>query len=146
MTAKGFDILKDIEGLERTMAKFIEGAWRSWGPSLHLEKSWRPPLDVIETPKEIVIVMEIAGARKEDITVSLEGDILRIAGQRQPPGDIDPTRLHQIELDFGEFERNLRLPGPLSQKKVAATYKDGFLRIVIPKEARREKVIEIEEK
>ena len=147
MALKDFDIFKDMDILERSMSRMLEGTCRMARPSLSMERSWAPPVDVVETGEDVVVIMELAGAKKEDITVALDGEILRIAGVRRPPTDAEVTRLHQVELDFGEFERYLRLPGPLNDKKISAVYRDGFLTITISKsiETQKERTIEIRE-
>jgi len=142
---KDFDFFRGFDFFRRDIDQMFEAARKLARPSLLAGSVWHPPVDVVETPNEVIVIMEIAGARKEDITVTLEGDALRISGTRCLPKDIDVTRLHRVELDFGEFERFLRLPGPLNGKKISAAYRDGFLKVVIPKDLSGKRSVEIRE-
>lgn len=99
---------------------------------------WQPPIDVHETQEQLLVKMELAGAKADDLQVSLSPDdrILTISGVRgEDPADrAGRVRCHQLEIYAGPFERSIALPAvPLLRDKITATYKDGFLRISLPK-------------
>ena len=93
---------------------------------------WRPLTDVFETEDAIIVRVEIAGAREEDFAISLEGQLLSIHGIR-----LDSTEkrayYHQMEIPFGEFSTEVELPSPIVPDQVQANYRDGFLRVTLPK-------------
>ena len=103
------------------------------------ERAWRPAVDVCETPEDIIIVAELAGVRKEEIEVTLDSDLIRIAGRRAEPAITEKLRCHQLEINFGEFERILRLSSPIIPEKVTALYQDGFLQVTLPKRPQKER-------
>lgn len=92
---------------------------------------WRPPTDVFETDEAIIVRVEIAGMRDSDFSISLNNRTLTIQGVR--PDSDQRLTFHQMEVRFGEFQSNIDLSSPVDSQKVEAEYKDGFLRLVLPK-------------
>jgi HSP20 family protein len=93
--------------------------------------AWRPPTDVYETDTTIVVRVEIAGMREEDFTILLVERILLIKGTRQ---EVSERRAYyQMEIPFGDFSTEVELPSPIITEETEAVYRDGFLRIVMPK-------------
>lgn len=101
---------------------------------------WRPPTDVYETENEVVVRVEIAGMKEDDFSIELNDRYLSIHGSRP---DIPERRAyHQMEIRFGEFNTEVELPSPVVIDKVEAVYRDGFLRVVLPKARARKIPIE----
>ena len=92
--------------------------------------AWRPPTDVYETEDAIIVRVEVAGMRDADFTISLVERSLTIRGVRQDTSE--RRAYHQMEIAFGEFYSELELPYLIIPDKVEATYRDGFLRVVLP--------------
>ena len=93
---------------------------------------WRPPTDVFETEQAVIVRVEIAGMREEDFSISLTGDQLTVRGNRP---DIQERRAyHQMEIFFGEFTVEVKLPAQVLADEVIAEYQAGFLRLVFPKD------------
>ena len=92
---------------------------------------WEPPSDLFETDTAYIVRVEIAGMRDQDFSVSIEGDILFISGQR---ADTPERRaFFQMAIRFGEFNVAVSLPGPVEEESASATYEDGFLYVTLPK-------------
>ncbi|MGA2956324.1 MAG: Hsp20/alpha crystallin family protein [Thermodesulfobacteriota bacterium] len=96
-------------------------------------QSFNPPMDIYETEDHLVVVMEIAGMKTENIHVTFEKETLSISGTRTEPSSLPKTRLHQMEIDYGRFQRTLRIPFPLKTDEFKATYRQGFLVVTVPK-------------
>ena len=109
-------------------------------------KPWSPPTDVFETEKEIIIKIELAGMIKDDISVTVEKNILSIQGQRKDSVETEKKDFHLMEIHYGMFERRFRLPPGLQRDQVKANYENGFLIIRIPKRFHKPKEIKIEER
>ncbi len=92
---------------------------------------WQPPTDVYETEQSIVVQVEIAGMHDSEFTISLDNRTLSISGVRQGPGE--QGAYYQMEIPAGEFLSMIKLPSAVDYDKVEAVYKDGFLRVVLPK-------------
>jgi len=92
---------------------------------------WKPLTDVYETEASIVVKMEIAGLRDEDLEVAVQENILMVSGTRS---DLSERRAyHQMEIPFGKFEIIVALPHPVNMENAGAEYKDGFLTVILPK-------------
>lgn len=94
--------------------------------------TWYPPTDVYEQGDRLVVVVEVAGMRDSDFSVVLHGEQLVISGARQRMNTGD-CAYHQLEIPFGEFRTEVTLPWPVARDEVTATYRDGFLRIEMPR-------------
>jgi HSP20 family protein len=101
---------------------------------------WHPPTDVCETEMEFCIVCELAGVRKEDIRIHIEDNIITIAGARTQKGSVEKTVFHNLEINYGPFERNIQLPRKFIGSEPKATYNDGFLKVTIPARVLQETV------
>lgn len=95
--------------------------------------AWNPPVDVSETPERIYIRMEIAGVRREDLSVTVERGVLIIRGKRYNRAPAEQEEFHIMEIGYGNFERVFRLPPGIDESHICATYRDGFLDIEIAK-------------
>jgi len=123
-----FEQMKDK--VQRLMGEFF----RDMRPlSYQPERSFHPPMDIYETEDSLVVIMEIAGMKKDDFQILLDEDLLTIAGTRSESSPARKTRLHQMEIDYGDFERTLRIPFPLKAEGIKAKYNEGFLLVTIPK-------------
>ena len=94
---------------------------------------WQPAVDVFETEKAIVVRVELAGVASSEVKVSVDGEWLRIRGERRPTSNDAVERLHQMEIAFGPFERSIRIAVPFERDRVVANLEEGFLRVVLPK-------------
>lgn len=93
---------------------------------------WVPPTDVYETEDMLVALVELAGVKQSDFTVSLFERRLIVTGVRVDHGPVRRA-YHQMEVPFGEFRIEVDLPVSVEASKVDAQYADGFLRILLPK-------------
>jgi HSP20 family protein len=107
---------------------------------------WVPPTDIYETPAEVIVLMEMAGLKKEEIEVSLDQNVLRVSGRRLNPIQDPHRKVHQMGVYFGPFERNIRLRGPVDADSSSATYQEGFLMIRVQRAASVRSEIRVEER
>jgi HSP20 family protein len=103
--------------------------------------AWRPPTDIFETEEVIVVRVEVAGMQEDDFSIQLEGRVLTVRGVRVDTAERRAYR--QMEIPFGEFSLEVELTAQIYTDQVEATYRDGFLRIHLPKA--RPQTIPIEE-
>lgn len=96
--------------------------------------SWRPPMDIHETPDAILVKIELAGMREDSIEITLYENALVIVGQREDDNDHDETVCyHEAQVRYGPFRADVALPMRVSGDAAEASYRDGFLRIRLPK-------------
>ncbi len=95
--------------------------------------TWRPPIDVYEEADRLVIVAEIAGMEREEIEISLDGDLVWIRGNRPHPAGGEQRSFHEARIPFGSFAAEVQVPYAVDSDRAAATYENGFLTIELPR-------------
>ena len=74
------------------------------------EATWEPPIDVLETEREILIFVALPGVDPEQVEAVIENGALVISGDRVLPTELRNARIHRLELPQGRFERRIALP------------------------------------
>lgn len=92
---------------------------------------WRPPTDVYETEDGYVVLVEISGMAGAEFAVTFANRVLTVRGSRREAAT--HKAYHQMEIAYGEFESQVRVPTDVDSTKIEASYKDGFLRVVLPR-------------
>jgi len=92
-----------------------------------------PSVDIFETDNEVVVKAEMPGMNANDIDVRLENNVLTLKGERYFEKDAKEENYHRIEREYGTFTRSFALPRTVNGDKVSAEYRDGILKIVLPK-------------
>ena len=101
-------------------------------------------LDVYQTKNNIVILAPIAGVKLEDMNVAVADDVLTIKGKRNLEAKVPEENYFTQECFWGDFSRSIVLPASVDSNKITASFKDGVLKIEIPKiEKVRSKIIRI---
>jgi HSP20 family protein len=114
---------------------------------LESEKNWAPRLDVSETDKEIEVIADLPGLEKKDIDISLDNGVLVIKGEKKEEYKETDKHVHRMERRYGSFYRALRLPTEVKSDKIEASFKNGVLKITLPKsEEAKKKIARIEVK
>ncbi len=104
--------------------------------------AWQPAVDIFETEVAVVVRLEMAGVRAQDLNVNVDGELLRIRGVRQTRMGEGIRRLHQMEIAFGPFESAIRVGIPFDGERVSAHLEDGLLEFRLPK--RQPVTVEVE--
>ena len=96
-----------------------------------------PDTDVIETEREIRVVTEMPGLRRENIEVDVENNVLTIRGEkREERMEGEQGRFHLAERRYGTFTRSFVLPRDVDPEQIQADFQDGVLTVAIPKSER----------
>jgi HSP20 family protein len=133
----------DFEGMRREMDRvwesFLEGGLRR---RTEEAREWLPSLDVAETKNEIVVKAEVAGMDPKDIDISLSDGVLTIKGEKKQEKEEKEADYHLVERSYGSFTRLVQLPKEVQSDKISASYKDGILKITLPKseEAKKKEI------
>lgn len=123
-----FDPWPDLGDLHRRMDQLFH---RVSGPAIS-QAGVYPPVNLYETSDGYVLTAELPGVRKEEIEVTVENDRLTLSGERQIEYPKDAS-LHRVERKGGAFRRTIQLPTEVDGDKVEAAYRNGVLRVRIPK-------------
>ena len=95
--------------------------------------NWAPSVDIYDHDENIVIKAELPGVAKKDIHVDVKDSVLTLSGERSHENEVKEENYLRKERAFGKFHRSFALPDGLDPKKIDADYKDGVLKIEIPK-------------
>lgn len=106
------------------------------------EKEWSPSFDIAETDDNFIVTAELPGMDAKDVHVTLTHGILTVKGERKHEKE---ENYHLKEMRVGSFSRSIRLPSDVKTEEVNVTYKNGLLKLTLPK-AETEKVKKIEVK
>ena len=113
-------------------------------PELTDQKQWLPKVDVSETDDHVVVRAEVPGMDKKDISITMSEGILTIQGEKKHEKEEEKENYRVVERRYGSFSRSLRVPRGVDADKIEASYKDGVLKVAIPKsESEKSRKIEI---
>jgi len=105
---------------------------------------WSPLVDITEDEKEYLIKAELPEIKKEDVKLTVQDNVLAISGERKYEKEEKNKKYHRVERAYGSFLRSFTLPEDADGTKVAAEYKDGILKVHLPKsEKPKTKSIEV---
>lgn len=93
---------------------------------------WEPPVDLLETPDELILLAALPGVRAADVELVVTHRELAIVGTRRLPALPGSTRVHRMEMPHGRFERRIALP-PGTYELARRDLLDGCLTIVLRK-------------
>ena len=96
------------------------------------ETHWAPNTDVYVSDTGIVIKVELAGMQRENLELTVEGNSLRVSGQRPDGCRSGHCKFLVMEIDYGAFETVIEVPEGFDVSRGKAVYQNGFLRIDIP--------------
>lgn len=101
-----------------------------------------PALDVYEDKDNVVIETPLAGVDPKDVSIEIEDNILKISGQTKHKSEVDDKQYFRKEVRYGQFFRSVALPKSVKGDHASANYKDGVLKISVPKteEAKPKKI------
>ena len=134
MAVVRWDPFRDLGMLQDRMNRLFDDAGRGWrSDEPAATTSWSPSVDIFETEGEIVVKAELPGMDRKDITLHLENNVLTLRGERKFEKETKEENYHRIERSYGNFSRSFSIPATVDEEKIRADYKDGVLKIVLPK-------------
>lgn len=104
---------------------------------------WVPNTDVYVTDFGVVIKVELAGMQRENLELTIDGNRLKISGQRPDGCRAPQCKFLVMEINYGTFESMIELPPGYDLNHAKAAYQNGFLRIDVPVLARHSKILPV---
>jgi HSP20 family protein len=98
----------------------------------------QPRMNIEDKGNEIRVTAELPGVSEGDIEVTLDDDMLIIAGEKRQEKEVDEGDMRLVERAFGRFRRAIQLPFAPDPNQVEAQFKDGVLTITAPKNAEQQ--------
>ncbi|HPV14271.1 MAG TPA: Hsp20/alpha crystallin family protein [Candidatus Cloacimonadota bacterium] len=142
------NLYTNLLGIQRAMLKVLGEVSSLTSSPIAVEDAiddhWHPKCDVFETSTHWVIVMELAGIDKDEISIKLTDDYLRISGTRIFTTDGERASYYNMEIETGNFDRRIPLPDtPIEKDNPKVQYINGMLRIAFPLAPIVERIIPI---
>lgn len=107
--------------------------------------AWAPAVDIYEQGGDLVLKAELPGVDPKDVDVRIENNVLTLKGERKVDNEVKRDSYHRVERAYGSFTRAFTLPTSVDTTKVKADFRDGVLRVVLPKrEESKPKQVQIE--
>ena len=136
------DIEKVRSEMDRFMDTFLFGVPQRG--EFWEEAEWLPAVDMAETKNEVVVNVEIPGMDPKEFDISLSEGTLTIKGEKKRERVEGEENYHLVERRYGAFTRSILLPQEVESDKIRASYKEGILKIALPKsEGAKKKEIKI---
>jgi len=146
-TLTRWDPFKEMQEMQNRLSSFFGRMpmRRGDGPEESVTAAeWAPLVDIIEDDREYLVKAELPEVKKEDVKVSVENGVLTIRGERRFEKEQKDKKYHRVERGYGSFVRSFTLPDVADADKVTAEFKDGVLRVHLPKSERaKTKQIEV---
>lgn len=134
MTITRYDPFRDLRSLQEEVNRLFTGnVGRSFEDEGIARGSWSPSVDIYENKDQIVLEAELPGMKQEDFDLSIENNILTLRGERQFEKKEEADNYHRVERAYGSFTRSFTLPNTVSGEGATADYRNGVLRVVVPK-------------
>ena len=92
-------------------------------------------MDVFDREDRVMVKVELPGVDKDDIDISVVGDVLTIKGERKAEEEVKHEDYYCCERYRGSFRRTVQLPADVDTEKIEASYENGVLEITLPKRA-----------
>jgi HSP20 family protein len=127
------DLFTMLDRMRREMDAFLPGAGAHLGAG---PGNVYPPVNLYETGEDFVLMAELPGVRREDLDLTIEANRITLRGERQIVyPEEEGTSVHRRERQTGIFRRTFEFPVPVDSDKAEALYRDGILRVRLPKAA-----------
>jgi HSP20 family protein len=115
--------------MENLMERFFRPE-EGWFPAV---TEFAPKADLAETDAAYELTVDLPGIKPEDVNVEIRDGGLWISGTRKEEKEEKGKTFHRLERSYGEFRRLIPLAGGVDADKVEAEYKDGVLKVTVPK-------------
>lgn len=125
----------EMECLKEDMKRLVEDSVCPSPFSSAVKKmgQFRPLADVVETEDDVLILVELPGLEREDVSLEVHGSELAVFGERKPPVDLAGVTFQSMERSYGCFSRRFSLPMEIDPAAVEAKMRSGLLHILVPK-------------
>jgi HSP20 family protein len=143
-----FEPFRDLTTLQERMNRLFSESYRTQQGSEDdwaLGGTWAPAVDIYEQDHNIVIKAELPGVDPKDVDIRLDNNVLTLKGERKLDSEVKKENYHRVERAYGVFTRSFTLPNTVDANSIKAEFKDGVLRITLPKrEEAKPKQIQIQ--
>ena len=136
MTIVRWEPFRGLLNLQERMNRLFEESARGMNRGQEEDwavGAWAPAVDIYEKGSDLVLKAELPGVDPKDVDIRIENNVLMLKGERKFEDETKREDYHRVERAYGSFTRAFTLPSTVDTSKVKAEYKDGVLRITLPK-------------
>jgi HSP20 family protein len=134
------DAFDALSSLQQTLDSFRASSWLTTGPS---GGGSYPPMNIFRKGDDFILIAEVPGVQKSDLTVQVKGNTIRLAGTKAVSYP-EKAALHRRERLAGRFDRAVTLPVEINADGVKAESRDGILALFLPRAERdKPKLVEV---
>ncbi len=134
MSIVRYDPFHDLRNLRDEVNRlFSTNISRVFGDEGIARGAWNPIVDIYENKDQIVLEAELPGMKREDFDLSIENNVITLRGERRFEKKDEGDNYHRVERSYGSFTRSFTLPQTVSGEGANAEYKNGVLRVTLPK-------------
>jgi HSP20 family protein len=135
MSIVRYDPFRDLRTLQDEVNRlFSSNMTRFFGDDEAMARgAWSPNVDIYENKDHIILEAELPGMSREDFDLSIENNVLTLRGERRFEKKDEGDNYHRVERSYGAFTRSFTLPQTVSAEGANAEYKNGVLRVTLPK-------------
>ena len=123
----------EVGRLQRDMNDLFYNRLNGPEGDTELSGGWRPEVDIFEDPERFLLSAELPGLEPDDVDIKVEDHTLTLSGERKLEFEDRKESYHRIERTYGKFSRTFSLPESVDAEKILAEYKNGLLKVSIPK-------------
>jgi HSP20 family protein len=136
MSIVRYDPFRDLRTLQEEVNRLFTGNIpRAFDDENVARGSWSPNVDIYENKDQLVLEAELPGMQREDFDLSVENNVITLRGERQFEKKENTDNYHRVERAYGSFLRSFTLPNTVSSEGATADYRNGVLRVTLPKRA-----------
>src|SRR5207237_10684084 len=128
-----YDPFRDWRELQDEVNRVFTGNMARFEDEGIARGSWSPSGEMYENKDQIVIEAELTGMKREDFDLSVENNVITLRGERHFEKKDEADNYHRVERAYGGFLRSFTLPNSVSGEGAIADYRNGVLRVVLPK-------------
>src|SRR5918992_4517889 len=134
MSIVRYDPFRDLRSLQEEVNRlFSTNLTRSFDDEGIGRGAWNPSVDIYENKDQIVLEAELPGMKQDDFELTVENNVITLRGERQFEKKEEADNYHRVERSYGSFTRSFTLPQTVSTENVVAEYRNGVLRVTMPK-------------
>jgi len=122
-----------LSSLQKDINRLFEDFWPMHKENLE-EGALSPALDVSEDENNVYVVADLPGVEEKDVKLNFQNGILILSGEKQEEKETKGKNFHRVERSYGSFSRSISLPSEVNAEKATAGYKNGVLRVTLPKQ------------
>jgi HSP20 family protein len=119
---------------DRLFNQMLQTAWGPQSAEGVSGRAWLPAVDVKETQDALQFHVELPGLKKEDVEITIENNVLTIAGERKFEKETKDENYHRLERSYGAFSRSFTVPTGVRSEQVEAKFENGVLAVTLPKQ------------